>query len=125
MFHDFHAGSGNDKACAGGDVEGVVTIATGTYDVDCLYVVAQVNGCPSAQQSIAETGKHDGGDAPHQEYCHECRELGIVISPVGYIEKNVGGLFPRQTFVLKHFVEDTLHFVRFLASFQAFGSLGE
>ena len=102
------AGSRHHEASAGGDVEGVLSVAARTYNVDGA-IGGEVDGKACLHQCFAETDKLVHSDAPHLEGSEQGCYLRLRIHFLGDVEEDLFGLLRRKLFVVEETGEYCFH----------------
>ena len=108
MLRDLIACSCNDKGRACRDVEGVLTIATGSYNVEGAISV-EVDVATSLKQSVTETKQFVNCDASHLQRHEQSRNLAIVILLLGDAQHDDVGLLACEELTFNDFVEIRFH----------------
>ena len=102
------AGSCHHEASAGGYVEGVLSVAARTHNVDGA-IGGEVDGKACLHQCFAETDKLVHGDAPHLEGSEQGCYLRLRIHFLGDVEEDLFGLLRRKLFVVEETGEYCFH----------------
>ena len=108
MFGHLIASTGDDEAGGGGDVEGVLTVATGANDVD-ITVGIEDSGNTRLEDTIAEAQQLVDGDATHLQGSQQGSDLFGGILTLSDAYQNILHFFTREFLVVQHPIKDVFH----------------
>ena len=95
------ARTGYDKACRGGDVERVLTVASRTYYVN-VAVAVEDGRHTGSKNAVAETEQLVHCYAAHLYAGKQSRELLVGIHAARYAHKDVASLLPCEAFMIEY-----------------------
>ena len=88
------------KAGAGGDVECILAVASGTHNVDGT-IGREVHGYTCLHQCFAEAGQLVYSDVAHAEGCQQGGHLRFGIAAVGNVEQQLSGFGLAEVLVIE------------------------
>jgi hypothetical protein len=108
MLSHLITGTGYHETGAGRDIEGILPIAAGSYNIDG-FVSGEINGNGTLYQSAPESQEFVDGDGTQriggQEGGHLCLSIAMLTDAAQYVM----GLIHGECFVLKEFFKNSFH----------------
>jgi hypothetical protein len=92
MFNHVVTGSGNDETSCRTNVESVLAVATGAYNING-FVCMQIYRLPHFQQCFPESTEFIYRDIPHQKDRNQTGNLCVVVLALRDLLQDLSGFF--------------------------------
>ena len=103
MLSHLIAGTGDDEAGCGRNIEGILAVAARTHYIDVAVAVEDGRNA-SGKDAITEAQQLIYGDASHLQTCEQGRDLLLWELTLGDADDNLLGFLARKFLVVQHSV---------------------